>query len=152
MTDKSKDRLISEVPLSCSNKKRHLILWCHSSRCGWSEVQSQQAITLEPIMRFLCGLRLKLCKIAYFMTLSTISNCMAITKTANSYSCTLTTKIKVWLQQSAPVYLVLVNIEYQLEPLSTFQCILASIRSSFSHTYLQRVLYYLKDTLISGWV
>ena len=67
-------------------------------------------------MRFLCGLRLKLCKIAHFMTLSTISNCMGITKTANSYSCTLTRKIKVWLQQSAPVYLMLVNIE----PLSTF--------------------------------
>ena len=27
---------------------------------------------------------------------------------------------KVWLWQSAPVYLVLVNIEHQPEPLSTF--------------------------------
>ena len=46
-----------------------------------------------------------------------------LVKTTNSCSCIWTTGIKVWLRQSAPAYWVLVNIEYQLEPLpqtSTF--------------------------------
>ena len=51
-------------------------------------------------------------------------------KTANS--CSSTTGTKVWLWQSAPAYLALVNIDYQREPLSQTsagQWLLASSRS-----------------------
>ena len=38
------DRQIQEIVLSCSNKnERQWILWCHSSHCVWSKVQSPQS-------------------------------------------------------------------------------------------------------------
>ena len=44
MIDKSKDKPISEIPLSRSNKnEKQWILWCHSSQYGWSKVQSPQS-------------------------------------------------------------------------------------------------------------
>ena len=44
MIDKSKDRPISEVPLSCLNdNERQGILRCHPSQCGWSEDWSPQS-------------------------------------------------------------------------------------------------------------
>ena len=67
--------------------------------------------------------------------------CPVLSKTAYSCSFIWTTGIKVWLRQSAPAYLVLVNIQYQLEPLSqtsTFCCILASSRSG--STYLGEII------------